>query len=270
MIGAAKSAREISSRLWVREVIPGVPVALILNGRHIADSPLGEASAAISTATDHLHALARVIRLPEELGPSIATLARGTIESFGRAWWILDSPNLTVMEHRAAVMNLWEAVTAQKRGVATGVRGRDGTTEKVDSAAAVAKAQQHLTAVRVANQPFDIPGYTQLAKDVMGVAGVSNPGAEYSHLSGAAHGENLTTRGFSSVRDGVARLGLPYRYLDMYAWTVLHTVDLVVAHLIDLWDATNERERWVFQRDRTYEDFESVHTFVDQYEPERG
>ncbi|CAM98523.1 hypothetical protein pCM2_0039 (plasmid) [Clavibacter michiganensis subsp. michiganensis NCPPB 382] len=267
MIGAAKSASDISSRLWLRDVRLGTPIAHLLGGKPLAESAFQDVTGSISTATDHVHALARVIRLPEEIGPSIATLSRGAIEAFGRGWWLLDVQDAASMEHRSAVMRLAEVTMAKKRGVKAGRLRGDGVLEDIDVDLAIAESKQYLAAVQIRDEPLSVPGYATLATAVMAAAGVSNPEMEYSHLSGAAHGENLTTRGFASVRHGIGTLGLPYRYLNMYAWTVLHTVDLVVTRLIELWDAGDERERWTFQRDRTYEDFETLRNFVVDYEP---
>lgn len=269
LIGAAGSASDISSRLWTRDVPAGSSIAELLGGRPLASSPFTDISVAMSTATDHAHALARVVRLPEELGPSIATLSRGVVEALGRAWWMLDVQDRNVMEHRSAVMRLAELATAKRRGVMTEWIRPDGTRESYDLDHAITEAKQYLVCVQIKDEPLAVPGYTALATAVMATAGVSKPEMEYSHLSGAAHGENLTTRGFASVGNGIGTLGLPYRYLNMYASTVLHSVDLVVTHLIDLWDASAERQRWTFQRDRTYEDFDTMHKLFVDYEPDQ-
>ena len=264
MIGAAKSGSDVCSRLWVRGVKPDTPIADLLGGKALRESAFADVSVAISTATDHLHALARVIRLPVELGPSIATLSRGTIEALGRAWWLLDVQDAAAMEHRSAVMRLAELSTAKKRGVTTSHLRTDGDREDLNIDLAIDEAKRRLTG-QPQHLELDIPRYTVLATTVMAAAGVKKAATEYSHLSGAAHGENLTALGFSSVCRETGRMGLPYRYLDMYAWTVLHTVDLVVTHLIDLWDAGEELERWSVQRDRTYKDFDTLRNIVINY-----
>jgi hypothetical protein len=63
---------------------------------------------AISTATDHSRAFARVLRAKEEHGPSLAALCRAFVEVAGRAWWLLDSKDAAQLEHRTAAMRLQE------------------------------------------------------------------------------------------------------------------------------------------------------------------
>lgn len=265
LIGAAKSASDVSSRLWVREIKPCTPLADLIGGRSLGESAFTDVSGAISVGTDHFHALARVVRLPEELGPSIATLVRGTIEAFGRAWWLLEVQDTVVMDHRSAVMRLAELTTAKRRGLAIGRLQRNGTRQRIDIDVAIDEAKEYLADKQPEHQTLTMPGYTTLATNVMTAAGVRNSATQYSQLSGAAHGENLTALGFSSVQHGVGKLGLPYRYLDMYSWTVLHVVDLIVTHVIDLWDADDERQRWASQRDRTYGSFDAWHDMLTNY-----
>lgn len=77
---------------------------------------------AISTAIDHSHAFATMLRAEESHGPSLAALCRAFAEVAGRAWWLLESKDGHQLEHRSAVMRLREVTDMGEKGAPARVR----------------------------------------------------------------------------------------------------------------------------------------------------
>lgn len=259
LIDFGKTSSDIASRLWQSEpVSPGATA--LLDGKLLRDSALTDVSTALAAGTDQFHAFARLIRMPEEFGPSIAVVARGCIETLGRGWWLLDSESALQMEARALAMSEKEMEVSKAKGVEIGRVKTDGGREDLDIDEVLAELRAKIAALGVTER---VPGYTALASAVMLAAGVEHPEREYSHLSGAAHGEFTTVSSLGNVSTDasgapVVKLGLPISHMHMYCWTVTHVLDVVMCRLIDLWGIRAEGERLDAARRRTYEDFDAL------------
>jgi hypothetical protein len=231
----------------------------MLDDSHVASIALTDVSNRYAVSTDYLHAFARLLRMEEIFGPSLAALVRGFVETAGRLWWLLSSETPEQLAHRAAAMQLGETTMSAKRGVTIARVFNDGHREEVSPEDAVREAQANLERVRVPGAQEVVPGYTALATAVLAAAGVTDPVMEYSHLSGVAHGEVRTNIGFSGGRVGATEdavathtLGLPIRNANMYFWDLDHVLNLVLQRMIEMWGIDAERERWDAARTRVH------------------
>ena len=263
LIDEGTVASQIGSRLWEQQPRVESLASAMLDSNHVASVALTDVSNLYAVSTDYFHAFARLLRMEETFGPSLAALVRGFIEASGRLWWLLSSESPEELAYRAAMMQLGEARMAAKRGVRSARVFANGGHEEISAEKAVEEAEALLARVRVPGGEETVPGYTALATAVLEAAGVADPVMEYSHLSGAAHGEAGTNVGFSGRRrdasDGdvaAYTLGLPIRNANMYFWDVDHVLDLLLQRMIDLWGIEAERERWSASRAR-------VHTTLD-------
>lgn len=264
LIDLGTAASRIGSALWESEPAQDSRASTILAGRPVSASAFSDVSIALAAGSDHYHALARLIRLEEEFGPSIAALTRSCIETLGRGWWLLESTDAAQMEHRAAAAAVKEQETAARKGVAS-VRVFDDHSRRTDVADPVGEARAHLANVQVAGVTETVPGYGPLAMAIMEAAGTEKPAAMYSHLSGVAHGESSTVGGLGSRRatalaDQVAAfsMGLPIRNARTYLITLTTVLDTFMSRLIALWGIRAHEERWEQVRGRTFTTFDEL------------
>lgn len=273
LIDLGNAWRDIGSRLVASEPPPESDVGQIVGDGTVGGSFLGPVSMSLAAASDEFQAVARLVRMEETFGPSVAALTRTALETLGRAWWVLSATDLAESKHRAALMHLDEVKTA-KKNTPTHIKAmfHDGRAEAIDPQQAVAEAQADFDAVRVPGSDDEVPSYTALVKGVMEAAGVESARSEYSHLSGVAHGEVFTVSGFSAPaspeRPDIGALKLPNSNLFMYLWTLTHVVDLCLLRWIDLWQSREERERWEQRRERAYDTFERLRLMVHYWNPE--
>ncbi|WP_285036585.1 hypothetical protein [Plantibacter sp. ME-Dv--P-095] len=272
MIDLGNAWRDAGSRLAASDP-PLESEAAQVEEDTVGSSFLGPVSMSLSAASDEFQAVARLVRMDETFGPSIAALTRTTLETLGRAWWVLSATDLARSRHRAALMYLNEVKSAQ-RYTPTHIRAtlHDGRAEAVDAEPAVEEAQRDFDAVKVPGGEDKVPTYTALVTGVMEAADVDEARAEYSHLSGVAHGEVFTVGGFSRQvspdQPDVGSLQLPNSNLFQYIWTLTHVVDLCLLRWFELWQSTAERERWEQRRDRAYGTFEHLRLRVYHWNPE--
>lgn len=274
LIDAGTSATRISSRLWEMNPKPTAPVVELLDGQEFSTSAFGAVSLSLAAGTDQYHAFSQLMRTDVHFGPSFATLARSTIESLGRGWWLLSADSAAVMNHRAAAMDLAEAQTAIKNNVESRRFFPDGRHEAVDDP--IAEARKRFDAATISGESATVPGYRALACTIMDAAGVESPATVYSHLSGAAHGERSTVGGLGSRRadsDGAVaqfQLRMPIRNARLYCWVLVHVLDVVMSRLIDLWDVQAERDRWVQSFARCTDTLDKTFDWLStqEYEPD--
>lgn len=266
LIDVATTAVRIGNRVNSEPPVQGSLAELVFNDTHDAAIAATGISAGFATVTDYLHAVARLLRLEEEFGPSIAALVRGFIESAGRLWWLLDVRSPEELAHRATVMHLKEVETTAKRGVALVRINSEGVRSSIDAEDAVKQAKDDLARVGAGRDRISLPSYTELATGLLAASGVKNPRAEYSHLSGAAHGEVSSTAGFGSkllLDSHRMTLGLPISNAQMYLWDIDRVMDLLMNRLVDVSSREVERERWVAARDRMRDTAEKVFQLLD-------
>lgn len=264
--------RDAGSRIVASLPPTGSQADQIRGGETVGGSYLGNVSMSLAAASDHFQALARLLRMEETFGPSIAALTRTALETLARGWWVMDAPDAAAFKHRAALMYWSEVKTAAQHapehmGTRSGKRG-----ESVDAQQAVVDALAALDAVRVDSEPDRVPKYTQLVTELLEAADDESARSEYSHLSGVAHGEVFTIGGFSSpASEGspdIAALTIPSNNLFMYLWVLTQAVDLCLTRWFDLWEAHQEIERWIQHRDRVYDTLNKTKYLVRQWNPE--
>lgn len=262
MIDMGSAASRASSRIAETSgPAPGTKAREWLGDEGTWSSGFILVTGALSAATDHFHAFARLLRKEEPYGPSLAALSRAFCEVAGRAWWLLQSADDAQLEHRAAAMSL----RAMREGQGATVRVfSDGRREGIDHAEALREAEQQLSASVVKGRRERVPDYTRLATDVMTAAGVADAVEEYSHLSGVTHGNAIHIGGMGSIcshqADGYATvsLGLPIRNANQYLWTMTHVLDVVMTPLLEITSAPAALDRWTAARERAYNTFEQV------------
>ncbi|MEV7633622.1 hypothetical protein AB0N64_14580 [Microbacterium sp. NPDC089318] len=163
---------------------------------------------------DHAQAVAHALRSPD-LSFSLATLTRGAVESYGRAWWLIepeDDDELIVRWLSGLVSELSQFEKVNPGGILTELRGRNSDVES--EMPRLLDEIEHRTKSR---KPLSI-SYTRLATQLVDQIG-ANGRYQYSHLSGVAHGESMGHHGFVEVDDvnGVYRVGLDERWGISYA-----------------------------------------------------
>ena len=253
-LGAAASKG--LTRIWVSVPAAGSPAGLIFAGRSINDTAFTDLSLMLASATDHYHAMARLMRMEDQFGPAIATLTRGFIEASGRGWWLLEavrSPDR--FAHRAAALTLSEVGNVVRHGGPLERHFNDGTRLTMTTTDFEASAREGFDSVNM-GESAKVPGYTALAQLVLNAARIPEPGALYSHLSGVAHGEGTSVGGLG----GSGRLGLPIRNFNVYLSAITHVLDLVVAEVAEVWGATQELERWSQTRERVWNTLAAIDT----------
>ncbi len=203
---------------------------------------------AISTAVDHSHAFAVVLRAEESHGPSLAALCRAFAEVAGRAWWLLDCKDGRQLEHRAAAMRLREVIDMGEKGVAA--RVRDGQHETVTHAEVRRDAEEAVRRAAVAGQREKTPNYKTLACRVMSAADITDPDGKYSHLSAVAHGHGFTVGGLGARSPHQAEgfthfaISLPIANAQAYLRIITRVMNVVVERFIALTCDAAEHDGW--------------------------
>lgn len=263
--------RDIGSRLIESQPGAGTWVEKILQHGIRDRGHLSPVSLPLAAASDHFQAYGRLIRGKEVFGPSVAAVCRSSLESLGRAWWLLDSVDADAFDHRTAAFNLKEAETAKKYSTATFARRNpDGSLQELTGEGFFDIAKAHWDTVRVNSEASKAPGYTELTTSVLQASSVPSPRSEYSGLSGIVHGEQTAVLSMNRFQDpskpDIGSLGLPIGLLMQYTWTLSHTVDTVLSKWIEAWGSRAEMERWTQVRDRSYDSWQEVNNFLDGYD----
>lgn len=266
--------RDIGSRLIESKPKPGSFVDELLKGGALDRGHLSPISLPLAAANDHFQAFGRLIRGQEVFGPSVAAVCRSSLESLGRAWWLLESPDTPAFEHRVAAFRVKEAQTAKKHSTGKFARSRpDGTVEELTGQDFLDIAQAEFDSVRLTSEAKVAPGYTDLTTSVLAASSVPSPRSEYSGLSGIVHGEQAAVLSMNRFQDStkpdIGSLGLPIGLLMQYTWTLSHTVDTVITRWIDSWGSIPEIERWTQVRDRSYDSWQEVNNFLDSLGAEK-
>lgn len=203
---------------------------------------------AISTAIDHSHAFATVLRAEESHGPSLAALCRAFVEVAGRAWWLLDSKDGHQLEHRAAVMRLREVIDMGEKGAPA--RVRDGQLETVTHAEVRRDAEDAVRQAAVAGHHEKTPNYKSLACRVMSAAEIVDPEGKYSHLSAVAHGHGFTVGGLGARSPHQAEgfthfaISLPIANAQAYLRIMTRVLNVVAERFVSLSCDAAEHDCW--------------------------
>ena len=182
--------------------------------------------------------------MEEEFGPSIATLARGSIEALGRGWWLMQSRDALQLEHRAA------ATRRDEIAEATPPR-RQPRTNRWRSLIPTHWLPQKMRCCCSSRggHRASAPAGPRLAWHVLDAAGNPSGERQYSRLSGSAHGELTTIVAHAVARNvdgamGNYNTGLPIGLANDYIHAVVEVLDQHVRWHIDSWDSPSERDRW--------------------------
>lgn len=257
LIDFVHNASRLLDEMWETDPRPDSRAASLMAGKPFGSTPFTDVSVFVAAGTDHFRATATLIRVPESFSPSIAALTRSTVEVLGRAWWLLGAEGPADFRHRMVAARTKELQFGQDRGVRLVRMAADGSvTEEVGL---VEEAQQELADARGDRQKLRVPGYTDLATDLMSAADVDNARAMYSFLSGASHGEASTVAGLGTP-DGtslenqraVFGFGLSSANARSYSWALTHCLDHVITKLVDMWGVRRLDERWLQTRQRVW------------------
>lgn len=178
----------------------------------------------------------------------LATLTRGAMEAYARAWWFLRA------EDGVALLTRWLSSTSKELSMAIHInpdvelfelRGQGTTAQSLQQT--VLDDFERLTGTR---KPLAV-SYTTLTTALVRTF---NKGARshYSHLSAVAHGETLGIQGFFGADDnrGVLILGLPDYWGVNYAEQVFMSTSTVFRELLDFMGYTKRGdEPWVLAHD---------------------
>ena len=162
-------------------------------------------------ASDHLASFAGLLSLPGSHGLSLAALDRSFLETWARAWWVMQAPTSTRAEYRARAMVVTQLEAGGKRGI--------GLLSAEPIGGAIKRAMHEREEIKVLS-PEIVPGPTALVKELLQPSGVSaeDAAAIYSHLSGVAHGESVFTESLREmpVAGPVPVIALPCDNLAKY------------------------------------------------------
>ncbi|WP_448812159.1 hypothetical protein [Agromyces bauzanensis] len=184
-----------------------------------------------AVATDHLSSFTALLAHPTSHGPSFTTLDRSFLETWGRAWWVMDAPSSTHAEYRTRAMTVDELETAASRGI-TLLSG-----ERIEDAIKRAKLDRDSIKLATAEP---VPKPPALVRALLQACGspFEEAKAVYSHVSGVAHGESIYTESLTE-RPGLAGLfsgvSLPSDNLAKYCTTLFGVTVIGTARLIGVW-----------------------------------
>ncbi|MBD8477702.1 hypothetical protein [Microbacterium sp. CFBP 8794] len=179
-------------------------------GRNAMETALFAALAGV----DHLQSLAHALQRADAAF-STATITRGAVESFARAWWLIEP------ESDNEVMYRWLSAMASEMAMLIKVNpslvlgemhGRNTRADEVRQ-----NVLDDIGRLTGSRNPLNVSP-TKLATELGDKTGLQGRW-RYSHLSGVAHGESTGIHGFVDVDDnaGVYRIGLNARWAAMYA-----------------------------------------------------
>lgn len=255
ILAMARRADAIAMNAWQNPPPTGFGAGLYDDGS--ATSCITQMSLSVASGIDHLRALAYALRHRDPLTTSLGTVARGAVEAFGRAWWMLSSDTSTQCRHRAALLLAKEGQTLHARGVglenAAGLDGRAEFDAMLHSMLASTAEGAPLDVVPSLREFLrNTPSFTTLATAVLDATGI-NGTAAYSRLSGIAHGESihLYARGVS-VTETTAGLAQTYEWVSQVTRYPLDVVKITIELLIEKWGNVSDAERWQQTHERSF------------------
>ncbi|KAB1636122.1 hypothetical protein [Pseudoclavibacter terrae] len=222
--------------LMMADPAPGSRFATFMNtpveAHSLGESPVGNAIDSVVSATiaglDHTRLLATALA-DSDVAFATATVTRGAVEAFARAWWLLSS------EDSSQLVVRWLSGMAKELSVATHI---DPNVPLFDLAGeetpgsrqheAVLDDIERLTGSR---KPTRV-SYTELAVALQDELKNTNGRAYYSHLSAVAHAELLGLHGFISPTSQEVTFVTPEIWGVNYALQAFGAGSLVVRHLI--------------------------------------
>jgi hypothetical protein len=180
---------------------------------------------------DHARLFARSLLL-EDASFALATLARGAVEAYARAWWFIEPDEDTelVVRWLSGLADELKVFARLRPGaVLHELRGRDSTAD--EELKRVLDDIERLTGTR---KPRAV-SYTSMAS-ALADQWKANGRIVYSDLSGVAHGESLGLHSFVAADDvaGVYRTGISNRSGVVYTGWVLSASSSVGRKALEL------------------------------------
>lgn len=191
-----------------------------------AAQALSEIPMAMASGVDHLSALADALGSDRTLGFPFATLARGAMEAYGRAWYLLEAPDAKALVQR------WLATRINDLKFA--VRASDDPAEEAQLQNTLDSLRNDAAALGMPRSDMKV-SFTALASAVHDAAySDTDGGREYSILSAVAHAERsgiqrLVHRQAHDVARGLHSAEL--KASDEYIHYVMHTAVALHAFL---------------------------------------
>lgn len=241
----------IASALWEVEPSAGSRVQELIQGKSLPESDFADVTISVAAATDEFNAFVWVLGGDGAYGPSMASLTRSCVETLGRAWWLMASSSAAVLAHRSAAFQVSESAYIANNKGEVARRDAFGQIRRLKGDEITAYAAERFEARRVEGEKAKAPGYRELATDLLAAVNSPNSGLDYSHLSGAAHGERTALGSFGNPRPGppgTARVGLdlPVTHANLYIWILVHSIDRVLVSLFEMWGEASDdlHRRW--------------------------
>lgn len=181
---------------------------------------LSEISTTMASGVDHLSALADALNSDSTIGFSFATIARGALEAYGRAWYFLEAPDADALIKRWLSTRINDLIFASKASEDAGEKAKLNTR--------MSELKKDATALGMTKDEMKL-SFTRLAADFYDAVYKGSDGSrEYSILSAVAHAERsgisrLTQRVSSNVASGLhsAKLEASDEFIADLAFTTL-------------------------------------------------
>lgn len=171
------------------EILNGLP-----GGHHGEAEPSQIGSyASIAAGCSHVLAVGFLLTSDVPTSPSVVALVRAGVESFGRAWRILESPEATVRNEVSEGLRSSEISTAWKKGL--DLRWRDGKPARPEDVDLPPAMHERYTVIAIAMLEQTGRSYADAV-------------ADYSFMSSIAHGEGFGISSMSVDAGGVLAIGL--------------------------------------------------------------
>lgn len=202
---------------------------------------------------EHVRTLAGLLRSNLRLSTPLLTLTRGAVEALGRAEWMMSADDTTDLLTRHTRLAYREAKLAAEMDPNRTYRSDvKGTWTAADMRDTIAADARRMGLPSLKNVSYSEMATELVVKSVNGWEREGNPGAVYSDLSAAAHGEHFALGGLVAPTwdEGGAHSG---SRIEADEKTVITTVGIAylctgraVRTFIDYFGlARADQERWV-------------------------
>jgi len=208
---------------------------------------------------DHFDAYATGLRSDRDLMMSLATVTRGALEAWGRAWWLLESQDAKELQCRRHALTLAELkYQVQVDPAARFSYPNDDGKQVAISGVEYQDKLRALLSQLDPDFPIKAPSYTTLATDFLKSFDEANARWMYSQLSSAAHGETIGTTTFTREVEHdlggsieyhpdmyMTRFGLPRELGIGYAKALAAAIAVITERTLNWWGMTaEESDRW--------------------------
>ncbi|WP_426515654.1 hypothetical protein ACPPVQ_13685 [Diaminobutyricibacter sp. McL0618] len=148
-------------------------------------------------AFDHMRAYVAAIDSPEVLSVSLATIARGGIEAFGRAKWMVEPVSAAELVERHAALTISDLRYIIKLQAEKSLRRWGG--KPISARELEADVRSDLLSLGLDERQAPTP--TGFASELLEEVLENNGRLQYSQISSIAHGESFAVNAFLDVHD---------------------------------------------------------------------